>query len=126
MVLGVIGGSGLLKTTIFSGFDVKTISTEYGKVKYREGIFEDRCSVIFIQRHEADPDVPYSQPHLINYCAIMTAFTMLNVNVVVAVCSAGSCNTSIRVGSVIVPGDYICVSLHLFPCLRSNLSNGAH
>jgi 5'-methylthioadenosine phosphorylase len=114
MVLGIIGGSGLLKSAQFLSLVKRGVATEHGSVIIREGTLElasSTCpalSVVFIQRHAADPSCEYSPPHLINYRAIMCALRDRGVTRVLAVCSVGALQEAIPMGALIVPDDYFC------------------
>ena len=83
--LGVIGGSGLLKSSLFSsgGGNVATVSTEFGDVLLRSLVLElgtsEKLNIIFVQRHAASPNLPYAPPHLINHRACAAARCALKV-----------------------------------------------
>lgn len=48
--IGIIGGSGLLKSSIFSSLtDIRVVSTPFGAVKLSIGVLNDRLRVCFCQ-----------------------------------------------------------------------------
>jgi len=105
--IGIIGGSNFLKSEYFlSGtFKVQTVSTDYGLVK---SYVSEADQVIFIQRHAANPEVPYSPPHLINKKAILSALKNFGVERILAFNSTGSMRPEITLGTVVVPNDFLC------------------
>jgi 5'-methylthioadenosine phosphorylase len=112
MVLGIIGGSGLLKSAQFVGLAKREVATEHGPVLIREGSLEfascPALPVVFIQRHAADPSSDYSPPHLINHRAIMCALRDRGVTRILGVCSVGALQADIPMGALVVPDDYFC------------------
>lgn len=95
---GIIGGTSLLKSSIFSKWKTKRIETPYGEVQVRL-----KNNNVFIQRH-GSPPVP---PHKINYRANIWALKYLNVQKVVSVNSVGSLKIKIHPGTFVVPRDFI-------------------
>jgi purine nucleoside phosphorylase len=75
-LLGVIGGSSFLKSSVASHFNASSIMTEYGLVRLYRGTDKWR-NVIFVQRHGAHAHHEYSPPHLINKKAIIKALEKL-------------------------------------------------
>ena len=100
-VLGIIGGSSLLKSKYFVHIALSIIVTSFGKVKLYIG-----KGFVFCQRHEADPDIEYSPPHLINKRAIVAAFEKLNVKRIVAFASVGSLKRDLVPGTIVFPDDF--------------------
>ena len=126
-VLGLIGGSGLLKSTLFSEvYGGEIVSTEFGDVLLRDFNVDvggegngppATLRIVFVQRHAADPDARYSPPHLINHRACAAALRKKGVETVVGVCSVGSLHPDrMPVGSFIVADDFFSffdiISLH--------------
>ena len=78
-VLGVIGGSSLLKDAQneFTSLPLVEVPTPHGRVLLRAGPMAGGGSLCFVQRHEAVPGSAYSQPADINYAAIALALRKL-------------------------------------------------
>lgn len=106
--LGIFGGTSLLKSSLFSDLEPKTVSTPHGSAI----VYVDPTAtrpLVFIQRHHADGDAgaaTYRPPHKINYRANVAAMVAEGVDRVVAVCCVGSLSKHIPIGSVVVPDDY--------------------
>ena len=75
VTIGIVGGSGLLKTQLpeFTALEKKTVSTEHGDVVLRVGKLPSAATLVFVQRHDARTDGEYTQPAVINYQAIALA-----------------------------------------------------
>ena len=74
--LGLIGGSGLLKTTLpaLTGLTEEAVDTPLGRVLLRVGPLPGGAgTLVFVQRHDATPSRVYTQPADINYPAIALA-----------------------------------------------------
>lgn len=73
--IGLIGGSGLLKTKLsaLSGLTEELVDTAHGRVFLRTGSLPGGCRLVFVQRHDARPTRAYTQPADINYAAIALA-----------------------------------------------------
>mmetsp|Transcript_9778 Transcript_9778/g.19201 ORF Transcript_9778/g.19201 Transcript_9778/m.19201 type:complete len:749 (-) Transcript_9778:359-2605(-) len=112
VVLGVIGGSGLLKSAMFAPETMTefVVDTEagFGKVKMYRKELSENLEVVFVQRHAGDIAKPYSPPHLVNFRAIMSAMKQVNVKAIVAVCSVGSMRHHIGMGALVMPDDFFC------------------
>ena len=64
-------------------------------------------SVVLVQRHGADPDREYTQPHRINVKAVFHALEKLGVTRVVAFGSVGTLKPkAIPIGTVVMPDDW--------------------
>ena len=98
MMNGIIGGTSLLKSTIFSRWTSKKIETPYGSTSVKI-----KNNNVFIQRH-GNPPVP---PHKINFKANIWALKYLNVQKVVSVNSVGSLKLKIQPGTFLIPRDFI-------------------
>ena len=74
MILGLIGGSGLLKSklAVLQNLKEETVSTVHGRVFLRCGSVQGH-TLVFVQRHDAKPCRTYTQPADINYPAISLA-----------------------------------------------------
>lgn len=106
--LGIFGGTSLLKSSLFSHLEPKTIATDHGSAI----VYVDptgKRPLVFVQRHHADADAgaeTYRPPHKINYRANVAAMLVEGVDRVVAVCCVGSLSEKLPIGSVVVPDDY--------------------
>mmetsp|Transcript_14353 Transcript_14353/g.20025 ORF Transcript_14353/g.20025 Transcript_14353/m.20025 type:complete len:242 (+) Transcript_14353:52-777(+) len=100
-MLGIIGGSGLLKSSFFSNCEIRVVETQYGSVKLHFG-----QGFVFCQRHQADPQKEYTPPHLINKKAILTAFKTVGVTNIAAFASVGSLKLDIPLGTLMVADDF--------------------
>eukprot|EP01116_Phalansterium_solitarium_P002058 TRINITY_DN11911_c0_g1_i1.p1 TRINITY_DN11911_c0_g1~~TRINITY_DN11911_c0_g1_i1.p1 ORF type:complete len:261 (+),score=40.14 TRINITY_DN11911_c0_g1_i1:37-783(+) len=100
-MLGIIGGSSLLNSSYFSSAEQRVVQTSFGKALLYFG-----NGFVFCQRHHADPDKEYSQPHLINKKAILSAFQSSGVTRVIAFGSVGSLKPDIPVGTLVLPDDF--------------------
>lgn len=107
-IVGLIGGSGLLKTksSMFTGLRFLVVHTTHGRVVLRHGPLDGGGTLVFVQRHEADPTRVYTQPADINFAAIALALKLVGCTRVVGICSVGSLKTSYEVGALVVPDDY--------------------
>lgn len=95
-----------MKSQYFSGFELFQVSTPNGSIQLRRN---KEATVIFCQRHQADPSVSYTPPHKINFKGIMEALKMLGCVKVLAFGSVGSLKSHISVGTLVVPDDYFNV-----------------
>jgi hypothetical protein len=109
-VVGLIGGSALLKSNLreLDSLKAEVIDTPAGRVFLRSGVIAGDTKIVFIQRHDARPDRQYTQPADINYAAIALALQQKGVDFVIAICSVGSLRASLTVGAVCIPDDYYC------------------
>jgi purine nucleoside phosphorylase len=75
LTIGLIGGSGLLKTDLaaLKGLKEEIVDTAYGRVFLRAGALTPEVSLVFVQRHDARSTRTYTQPFDINYQAIALA-----------------------------------------------------
>ena len=93
----IIGGTSLLNSCCFAGWDEVSIETLYGHVHVR---IKGRDA--YIQRHGSPP----SPPHLINHKANIAALKQLGVGGVVSINSVGSLKTGLRPGTFVTPNDF--------------------
>jgi len=95
--IGIIGGSGVLNSELFSLGDEKKEITQYGEVTiYQSG------EAIFIQRHGKN-----TQPHMINHKANIQAMKDLGVKYLIGISSSGSLKEDIKPGDLIFVDDYM-------------------
>ena len=77
VVIGLIGGSGLLKANLaaLQGLTEETVDTAHGRVFLRTGRLAGHtgATLVFVQRHDARSSREYTQPADINYAAIALA-----------------------------------------------------
>lgn len=75
VVVGLIGGSGLLKTTLpaLQNLTEELVDTPHGRVFLRTGPLPGGATLVFVQRHDARASRTYTQPADINYAAIALA-----------------------------------------------------
>jgi len=97
-IIGLIGGTSLVSSTIFSSWKTERIKTSYGVVYvHRYG------GIIFLQRHGKAT----APPHLINHRANILAMKELGAEKIIAVNSVGSLKTTLRPGTFIIPDDFL-------------------
>lgn len=107
--VGVIGGSGLLGSQVFSAAESLEYATPFGAVKYKRVAQKGQgLDIIFVQRHATNHLRDYDPPHLVNHRAIWYTLKHLHVSFVFALCSVGSLKTHIPIGTIVVPDDYFC------------------
>ena len=123
MHLGVIGGSSLFHSDAFQSMQERIISTFFGDVKFYTQRFGSN-EIVFCQRHHADAiDMDkYTQPGNINFKAIVSAFAQLKVDTILSVYSVGSMDTSLSLGTLILPDDYF----HPFAIQSLSVGYDAH
>ena len=98
LTLGVIGGSGLLKTKLaaLQRLTECRVETVHGAVVLRLGELPalqpsgEAVRLVFVQRHDARPSREYTQPADINYPARALALQAQGCDAVVGVCSVGA------------------------------------
>lgn len=75
MILGLIGGSGLLKSnlSVLKELQEEYVDTAHGRVFLRVGPLGQSHTLVFIQRHDARACRTYTQPADINYPALVLA-----------------------------------------------------
>jgi 5'-methylthioadenosine phosphorylase len=97
-IIGLIGGTSLMNSEMFSSWKTRQVKTVYGVV----GVQRSK-NVIFLQRHGKMA----SPPHMINHRANIQAMKDLGAEKIIAVNSVGSLKTALSPGSFIVPDDFI-------------------
>jgi 5'-methylthioadenosine phosphorylase len=106
-LLAVVGGTSLLKSTLFSSLARTTVHTPLGDATLYTGDLPSGRPIVFLQRHHADADPDeYRPPHMINHRKSFAALQSLGVTRMVAICSVGGLTTDIPIGSVVLPDDY--------------------
>lgn len=118
----LIGGTGLLASTLFAAARPLQVETEYGPAHLLEA---DGDEFLLLQRHGPDR---YDQPHRINHPAHLTALKGLGVDAILAVGSVGSLRPEIPPGSVVIPDDFYAPHANpsLFDDQRSHRTPGFH
>lgn len=117
--VGILGGTSLFKSTLFSSLEPQIIETPHGRTIVHTDPTNTR-PIVFIQRHHANGDdgsSVYHPPHKINYRANIAAMKMLDVDRVIAICCVGSLSAQLLIGTLVFPDDYFYlfgppVSLH--------------
>ncbi len=99
MKVAFISGTSIVKSELFSSWDVRTVETKYGAVKYKT-----RGDFALINRHGYAYPVP---PHTINYRANLQALADLGFQDVVSLNSVGSLKTELKPGTLVSCGDYV-------------------
>ncbi len=98
-MIGVIGGTLFCEVDFLKNSVIETVKTSFG-----DAVIQKSEKVIFINRHGVDKNTP---PHLINHPAHMEAFRKNGVKYVIGACSVGSLHSRFKVGSILIPDDYI-------------------
>lgn len=71
--IGIVAGSSLLSSDVFSSAVELRVRTEFGSVRMH--VLESAaCTLYMCQRHHASFEADYDLPHKINYPAIAAAF----------------------------------------------------
>ena len=97
-MLGIIGGTSLLFSNL-PPLTKRAVATPFGKAEILEGDF------VMLMRHQYD--LP---PHRVNFRANLAAMAIAGVDKIVAFGSAGSLQTHIPPGSILIPTDYLSMS----------------
>jgi 5'-methylthioadenosine phosphorylase len=102
--IGIIGGTNLFKSTIFSQLSRDTVTTTHGVVT----LFSHPSGLIhIIPRHGEDGTVP---PHLVNHHANLMALQSRNVDRIIGITSVGSLRITLSPGIFLIPEDFIQLS----------------
>lgn len=99
MKVAFISGTSIVNSTLFSAWEVKTIETKYGAVKYKS-----RGDHALINRHGYGAPLP---PHAINYRANIAALHALGFQDVVSLNSVGSLKRELPPGTFVSCSDYV-------------------
>jgi 5'-methylthioadenosine phosphorylase len=129
--IGVVGGTSLLRSSLFSGLKRTTVSTEYGDASVYVGTMgQNARPVVFLQRHIAGADhMVYEPPHAINHRRSFAALGKLRVRCVVGMCSVGSLHLDVPIGTLILPDDYFYLfgpPVSFYDDERSHIVPGIH
>ena len=99
MKVAFISGTSIVKSALFSAWEVRTVETKYGPVTYKtQGDFA------LINRHGYGAPVP---PHMINYRANLRALADLGFQDVVSLNSVGSLKPELGPGTLVSCSDYV-------------------
>lgn len=98
-MLGIIGGTSLLDTAVFTEWCDSTVTTQFGTVAVKT-----TDNAVFLQRH-GNPCLP---PHRINHRANIAGLKNLGVQKILAINSVGSLKGAIRPGTLVIPDDFVC------------------
>jgi 5'-methylthioadenosine phosphorylase len=112
-----ISGTGIVNSTLFSSWEVRTRETAYGAVTYKA-----RDDHALINRHGYGFPLP---PHSINYRANIRALADLGFKDIVSLNSVGSLNPGIPPGSIISCADYVCLQQGPATFFDTELKGGA-
>lgn len=103
--IGIIGGTGIYDSSIFTVIDEIKIDTPYGKPSDKVTICTfDKKNIAFIPRHGKLHRIP---PHKINYQANIYAMKELGVNIILAPSAVGSLKTEYKPGDIVLPDQFI-------------------
>ncbi len=102
-MIGIIGGTHILDSEIFSEMKKLDVKTPYGNAEANIG-YIGGIKVVVIQRHGKEKNKP---PHRINHSANFYAFKSMGVNYVIGMSSVGSLRDDISIPAIIIPDDYI-------------------
>ncbi|KAL6054119.1 putative S-methyl-5'-thioinosine phosphorylase [Balamuthia mandrillaris] len=118
-LLGIIGGTSLLQSSYFAALERRTIATDHG-----EAVLHFGKGFVFVQRHHADPSDEYRPPHLINFCAVVSALHKVGVQRVISFGSVGSLHQDLQVGTLVLADDFFSAfnpQLSLYTDARSHV-----
>lgn len=94
----IIGGTSLLESSLFKGWNERNIQTPYGEIQVRQA-----GDFVFLQRH-GRKRLP---PHVINHQANIWGLKTIGAKTVFAINSVGSLKTAIKPRSFVIPDDFI-------------------
>lgn len=100
MKVAFISGTSIVNSTLFSSWDVRTVETKYGEVRYKA-----RDDHVLVNRHGYAFPLP---PHSINYRANISALASLGISDVVSLNSVGSLKRELPPGTFVSCSDYVC------------------
>jgi 5'-methylthioadenosine phosphorylase len=108
--IGIIGGSGLEKLSVFSNPEEVNIKTQYGNPSstfYKGEI--GQSEVYILSRHGRDHAIP---PTLVNNRANIHALKQLGCHYILATTACGSLREEIRRGDIVIPDQFIDFTVH--------------
>lgn len=103
--IGVIGGTGVYKSTILKNVETIKVDTKFGcpSDAITRGTFEGR-RIAFLARHGRDH---FLAPHQINYRANIQALADMGASRIIASSAVGSLKEEIEPGHMALPDQYI-------------------
>lgn len=101
MKVAFISGTSIVRSDLFSAWQVDTINTAYGPVTYKRS-----GEHVLINRHGYDFPKP---PHSINYRANIRALADLGYTDIVSLNSVGSLRAELPPGTFVSCADYVCL-----------------
>ena len=99
MKVAFISGTSIINSTLFSGWEVRTVETKYGSVTYKT-----QGDHTLINRHGYGTPLP---PHAINYRANIAGLAELGYRDVVSLNSVGSLKSDLPPGTFVSCSDYV-------------------
>lgn len=99
MKVAFISGTSIVNSTLFSSWEVKSVETKYGEVRYKQ-----RGDHVLINRHGYGFPLP---PHAINYRANIAALAGLGCQDIVSLNSVGSLKKELPPGTFVSCSDYV-------------------
>jgi 5'-methylthioadenosine phosphorylase len=108
--IGLIGGSGLEKLSIFSNPEEVSIKTRYGNPSstFFKGVIGQH-EIYILSRHGRDHAIP---PTLVNNRANIDALKQLGCRYILATTACGSLREEIGRGHVVIPDQFIDFTVH--------------
>ncbi len=103
--IGIIGGTGMYDSRLFSGQEKVKIHTPFGSTS--DEITLGQCngrSVAFVPRHGRSHTIP---PHLVNSQANIWALKSLGVSRIIAPSAVGSLQQTFKPGSIVIPNQFV-------------------
>jgi 5'-methylthioadenosine phosphorylase len=108
--IGLIGGSGLEKLSIFKNPEEVNVQTPYGNPSstfYKGEI--GQCEVYILSRHGRDHLIP---PTMVNNRANISALKELGCKYILSTTACGSLREEIRRGDIVIPDQFIDFTVH--------------
>jgi 5'-methylthioadenosine phosphorylase len=99
MKVAFISGTSIVNSALFSTWDVRTVTTTFGEVSYKQ-----RGDFVLINRHGYGFPLP---PHAINYRANIRALADLGFQDIVSLNSVGSLKAALPPGTIVSCSDYV-------------------
>jgi 5'-methylthioadenosine phosphorylase len=108
--IGLIGGSGLEKLSVFNHPEEVNLKTQYGNPSstFYKGEIGQR-EVYILSRHGRDHAIP---PTLVNNRANIHALKQLGCQYILATTACGSLREEIRRGDIVIPDQFIDFTVH--------------
>ena len=117
MKVAFLSGTSIVHSTLFAAWEVRTIETRYGLVRYRR-----HADFVLINRHGDGVPLP---PHAINHRANIRALADLGYQDVVSVNSVGSLQPGLPPGTILSCGDYVGLQQGPATLFDTELKGGA-